>query len=350
MPNPNVRRALYGVGFGALVLAAIVAASLGAKSSTVQSAASIGVTPSPALNWQQLIGRSVQVRKAGSIRDAEILLQQAANLAASFDPHDMRRAQTRLAQAEFYLWRGQPELAERTYKEAVAIGESSGGPVHPEMVSLWEGLANFYYYRDRYDDVVPIYSRILEIVRTATPHDPNEEARRLRNLALVYQLQGKHAQAESQFLEALRLVETSPKPFAGEVAEYLQAAAEGYRTWGKAKLAAPLAARALELVESHAGPNSLDVVPYLKTLADARLQAGEPRRAAGLYERAVVIVERISGAEHSDLEPYLLGLAAAQRAQGKFHEADTHLARAKKIKAAGSSSTAQPPHHDATMP
>jgi tetratricopeptide (TPR) repeat protein len=171
------------------------------------------------------MGRSVQARKAGAVRDAESLLEQAVILAATFGPHDMRRPHTRMAQAEFHLWSGHPELAEQAYKEAVTIGESTGGPDHPEMVSLLEGLANFYYYRERYDEVAPIYARILEIVRVATPYDPHEEARRLRNLAQVHQLRGKYAEAEPHFLRALRLIEESPKRSPEEVAEYLQAAA-----------------------------------------------------------------------------------------------------------------------------
>jgi tetratricopeptide (TPR) repeat protein len=331
MPSTNARRALYTVCFTALALLAIIAAGLGAKPPATQGAALTGVAPSPEPKWEQLMGRSVQARKAGAIREAEILLQQAANLAAAFGPHDMRRAQTRMGQAEFYLWSGQPVLAEQAYKEAVTIGEATGGADHPEMVSLLEGLANFYYYRERYDEVVPIFTRILEIVRVATPHDPHEEARRLRNLAQVHQLRGKYAEAESQYLQALRLVEASAQRSPAEVAEYLQATAECYRAWGKAKLAEPLAARALELMESLAGPDTLDVVPHLKTLAEVRMDAGEPQRAAGLYERALAIVERVSGAEHSDLEPFLLGLAAALRTQGKLSEADVHVSRAKEI-------------------
>ena len=169
------------------------------------------------------MGRSVQARKEGAIREAEMLLQQAVDVAATFGPNDMRRAHTRMGQAEFYLWSGHPERAEQAYIEAVTIGEATGGADHPEMVSLLEGLANFYYYRERYDEVAPLYVRILEIVRVATPHDRHEEARRLRNLAQVHQLRGSFAEAEPKFLHALRLVEASPNRSSGEVAEYLQA-------------------------------------------------------------------------------------------------------------------------------
>jgi tetratricopeptide (TPR) repeat protein len=331
VPHPNARRALYLGCFAALALVAIIAAGLAAKPPATQGAAPTGAAPSPGPTWEQLMGRSVQARKAGAIREAEILLQQAVGLAATFGPHDMRRAHTRMGQAEYYLWSGQPQLAVQAYKEAVTIGEATGGANHPEMISLLEGLANFYYYREHYDEVAPLYARILEIVRVATPHDAHEEARRLRNLAQVHQLRGRYAEAESRFLHALRLIEASPKRSPGEVAEYLQAAAECYRAWGRAKLAEPLAARALELIEGLAGPDTLDVVPYLKTLAEVSMEMGRPLRAAALYERAITIVERVSSAEHSDLAPFLVGLSAALRAQGKLREADTHGMRARRI-------------------
>jgi tetratricopeptide (TPR) repeat protein len=311
MPGLNARRALFGVGSCALILAAILAARPVAQTSAKQGAAPSEDAPAPVVTWQQLMGRSVQARKAGAIREAEKLLQQAVSLAATFDAHDMRRAHTHSGLAEFHLWSGQPELAEQEYKQAVAIGEAAGGTNHPEMISLLEGLANFYFYRERYAEVLPIHSRILEVVRGTTPYDPHEEARRLRNFGLVHQLQGMHADAQAQFLQALRLIEASPNSTPGELAEYLQAAAEGYRASGKAKMATPHAARALELMEKLAGPDTLDVVPYLKTLADVSLESGQRQRAAGLYQRAFSIVEQVSGAGHSDLEPYALGLAAA---------------------------------------
>ena len=93
----------------------------------------------------------------------------------------------------------------------------------------------------------------------------------------------------------------------------------------------PFALRAVRLVESFAGADTLAVVPYVKTLADVTLEAGEPARAAELYRRAIIIVERVSGAEHSDLAPFLVGLGNALRAQGKLREANTHVARARKV-------------------
>jgi tetratricopeptide (TPR) repeat protein len=331
MPQPNLRRALYALGGVALALATIVAAHLSSEWRGTQGAAPTGAALSAKPTWEQLMGRSVQARKAGEVREAESLLEQAVILATTFAAHDLRRPHTRMAQAEFHLWSGRPDLAEEAYKEAVTIGESTAGADHPGMVSLLEGLANFYYYRERYDEVVPIHTRILKIVRLATPHDPHEEARRLRNLAQVHQLRGQYAQAAPHFLHALRLIETSPKRSPGEMAEYLQAAAECYRKWGKANLADPLAARALALIEELAGPDTLDVVPYLQTLAEVSADAGQPQRAVVLYERAIAIVERISGADHSDLAPYLRGLSDALRTQGKLREAETHGMRAAAI-------------------
>jgi tetratricopeptide (TPR) repeat protein len=310
MPRSNARRALWVVGPGALVLLAIVA-NLAYGPSATEGTASAGAAPSPAPDWEQLMGRSVQARKAGAVTEARDLLEQAASLARTFDPHDMRRARTRMGEAEFHLWSGEPELAERAYQDAVSIGEMTAGPHDPRMVSLLEGLANFYYYRARYDDAVPIFRRILDIVRGANPYDAHEEARRTRDLARVHELRGRFAEATPLYLQALRLVDSSARQFPGEAAEYQQAAATCYLAWGKARLAEPLAARALTSVEGLAGPTALDVVPYLKTLADARLQAGKPASAARLYERAIAIVERNYGAGHSDLAPFLSGRGAA---------------------------------------
>jgi tetratricopeptide (TPR) repeat protein len=330
MPHSNGRRVPWVVGLGALTLMVFVI-SLVSRPPASRATTPASAAPALAPTWEQLLGHSVQARKAGAVAESWDLLQRAVALARTFDAHDIRRARTRIAEAEFHLWSGQPQLAERAYTDAVALGETTAGPLHPEMVSLLEGLANFYYYRERYDEAAPLFSRILEIVRVANPYDSHEEARRTRNLAQLHQLRGGFAEAMPLYLHALQLVDESHQQYPGETAEYQQATATCYLAWGKAKLAMPHAARALASVESFAGTDALDVVPYLKTLADARLQAGEPASAARLYERAIAIVERISGAGNSDLAPYLSGLGAALRAQGKRHEADGYLARAHEV-------------------
>ena len=114
MAHPNARRALYFLGLGALLLAAIIAASLGTRFSAMQGAAPSSASP-PEPDWQQLMGRSVQARKAGAIHEDEQLLLKAVYLSAKFGPRDMLRAHTLLGQAEFHMWSDQPELAEQEY-------------------------------------------------------------------------------------------------------------------------------------------------------------------------------------------------------------------------------------------
>jgi tetratricopeptide (TPR) repeat protein len=329
MPVPNARRALYRTGLAAMALLAFFAAGFATRPAPSQGAATEELASRP--TWEQLMGRSVQARKAGAVRDSEALLEEATALVNSFGPNDLRRAHHRLGQAEFHLWSGRPELAEPAYRDAVRIGESIVGGDHPEMISLLEGLANFYYYREQYDYAMPIFMRLLNIVRAARPYDPHEEARRLRNLAQLERLRGRHENATSFHLQALKLVEGSPRASAGEVAEYLQGAAESYLAWGRARLAQPLATRSVALIETLAGPESLDVVPHLKTLAQATMDSGDPARAAKLHERAIAIVERVSGPAHSDLAPHLLGLATALRSLDRMREAELHAARAARV-------------------
>jgi tetratricopeptide (TPR) repeat protein len=327
------RRALYVVGFAASASLAIFAAGLASQSPAAQGAAESNVERAPDLTWEELMGQSVKSRKAGAIRESKNFLERATALANTFGPRDMRRAHTRMGLAEFLLWTGDPVAAEAAYKDAVEIGETAGGPANPDLISLLEGLANFYYYRERYEEAAPIMARILQIVRSASVRDPHEEARRLRNLAQVHQLRGHHEQATPLHLEALKLVEASPLGSPAEIAEYLHAAAECYLAWGKAKLAEPLAIRALESMEADAGPETLGVVPYLETLAEVHVAAGEPARAVPLYRRAIVIVEAVYGTEHADLAPFLQGLGDALRAQGKIDEANEHIARARGVTA-----------------
>ena len=284
--------------------------------------------------WQMLLYQSQRARRSGALDDAERLAAQALELAASFGPADPHLAKSQVQMAEIYRQQGKTDLAEQTFKHAIASYEKAVGTNSPDLIMPLESLANFYYNtKVRYDLVASLYQRILQIVQAAPAPNPMEVARWESNLADVYRLQKQDAQAETCYKLALSTVAAATNSVAGDQVQYLQALADLYRDGAKYSEAEDMAKRALAIREKALGPDAdsdaeLDVAVCCDSLAQIHLAWNQPDQAESYYNRSLPIVEKVAGAESSDLTPRLMGLARALRAQKKYAEAEAQFKRA----------------------
>ena len=287
-----------------------------------------------AYQWRVLMYNSARALRANNLEVAERFAGQALDLAGAFGPTDTRLSKSQVQMAEVYRQQGTNDLAEQTFKDAIASCEKAVGPNQPDLIAPLESLANFYYYtKVQYDQVASLYLRILDIVRAAPAPDPLEVARWERNLADAYHLQKQDTQAETFYQLALSTVETATNSPDGDKVQYLQALADLYRTGAKYDKAEDMAKRALAIREKalvpDAGPDAqLDVAVCCDSLAQIYLAWNKPAQAESFYGRSLALVEKIGGADNADLVPRLMGLATALRAQKKYAEAEAQYKRA----------------------
>ena len=283
--------------------------------------------------WQVLMYQSQRARRAGALDDAERLAGQALDLAGNFGPADSRLGKSQVQMAEIYRQQGKDDLAEQTYKHAIASYENAGGTNSPELILPLESLANFYYNtKVHYDQVASLYQRILNIIQATPAPNPLEVASWQRNLADVYHLQNQNVLAEACFKQALATVEAVTNS-ADDQVQYLQALAEFYQTTSRCDEAELPAKRALAIRERACGPDAgpdaqLDVAVCCDSLAQIYLAWTKPDQAELFYNRSLALVEKIAGADSADLVPRLMGLATALRAQKKNTEAEVQYKRA----------------------
>jgi tetratricopeptide (TPR) repeat protein len=283
--------------------------------------------------WKELMFESARSLKS-NLTNSEQRCTEALKLAVSFGPTDVRLSRSQVQMAEVYRWQGRKELAEQSYKDAVASCEKAVGPNHPDMIPPLESLANFYYYtKVEYDQVAPLYQWILDIVQGEPSPDNAEVASWSRNLADVYRLETQNAMAEAFYKRALSAAEAATNATEADTVQYLQALSDFYRSWDKCEQAEPLAKRALAIREKAAGPDAgpdaqLDVAVCCDGLGQIYLDWNRPDEAAACYARSLAIAEKIAGSESPDITPRLMGLASALRAQRKFAEAETQYQRA----------------------
>jgi CHAT domain-containing protein/Flp pilus assembly protein TadD len=127
----------------------------------------------------------------------------------------------------------------------LAIWEKSLGPDHPSVAMSLNNLALLYQEQGRYADAEPLYKRSLAIRQKTLGPDHPDVATSLNNLAWLYKDQGRYADAEPLYKRSLAIKETSFGPDHPDVATALNNLAALYDNQGRYADALPIIAQTL---------------------------------------------------------------------------------------------------------
>ena len=92
-----------------------------------------------------------------------------------------------------------------TQKRALAIREKARGPGHPDVARSLNNLAMLYQAQGRYAQAEPLLKRALAIREKAFAPDHPDVALSLNNLAAIYHVQDLYAEALPLYQQALAL-------------------------------------------------------------------------------------------------------------------------------------------------
>jgi tetratricopeptide (TPR) repeat protein len=287
--------------------------------------------PEETQKWEQLMTGTMKALRGNNVSESVRLCDEAIRLAGKFGPADTRLSQSQVLRAEVYMWEKRNDLAEQTFKQAIASCENAAGSNDVALVHPLSSLANFYFFvAVRYDQVIPLFQRILNIVENAPQRNNRDIIMWSRNLGMVYQKTGRYAEGEPLFKQAVALSEQTDAEW---LPHELLTSADFYRAWGKYDQAEGQAKRALAIREQALQPAGgidaqLDVAVCLNGLGAIYLAGGKPDKAEAADRRALNMIQTFMSPDQADLEPYLEGLAAALRAQGKYDQAEPLYQRA----------------------
>jgi len=165
-------------------------------------------------------------------------------------------ARVLLNQLGYYLGqRAQYEEAEPLYQRAIAIGEKTLGPEHPDLATGLNNLAELYRNQGKYEEAEPMYKRAIAIgEKTLGPEHPLL-AIYINNLANLYRDQGKYEEAEPLYQRAIAIGEKTLGPEHPDLATWLNNLANLYCDQGRYEEAEPLFKRALAVYEQKLGAN-----------------------------------------------------------------------------------------------
>jgi tetratricopeptide (TPR) repeat protein len=204
-------------------------------------------------------------------------------------------------QVGYYLQdRAQYAEAETFCQRAIALGEQTLGPEHPDLATSLNNLGGLYMNQGKYEEAEPLYQRAIAIDEKALGPEHPGLATDLNNLATLYRIQGKYKEAEPLFLRAIRIREKALGPEHPELATYMNNLALLYQTQGKYEEGEPLYRRALAIGEKALGPEHPSLAIRLNNLALLYRAQGKYEEAEPLYQRAIAIFEKVFGPTHPD--------------------------------------------------
>src|SRR3989442_4618729 len=222
--------------------------------------------------------------------------------------------------------------AEPILQEALATLEKSRGPEHPDVATALNNLASVYLIEARYADAEPLLKRALTIHDKTLAPDHPDLATDLDNLALLYQKQGRYGEAEPLNERALAIFQKSRGPQHTDVAVSMNNLARLYHFQGRYDEAERLFRQALTILEEVAGPGHPNVAKALDNLAALYEDEGRYSEAEPLLRRALAIQEEALPSDHPDVAASLVGLATLYDHQGKYSEAESLFKRALAIR------------------
>lgn len=263
--------------------------------------------------------------------------------------------------AGIYEIQAKYEKAESLYQRSLEIKEKTLGKDFPETTKSVIRLARVYRTQAKYEQAEPMYQKALATFEKVLvdskdqpsgfrmkegmayedmPHlsklqlvmDRNNLAAILNELALLYDNQGRYAEAEPLYLRSIAIHEKNRGKDTPDAASPLDNLASLYEKQGKYKQAERLHQKALELREKALGKDHPDVAISLNNLAFLYDAQGKYTDAEPLYSRSIAIDEKALGKDHPRLATGLNNLAALYYSQGKFDAAEPLLQRSLAIR------------------
>jgi tetratricopeptide (TPR) repeat protein len=177
--------------------------------------------------------------------------------------------------------------AEPLYRRALAIGEESLGPNHPNFATRLNNLAILLSETNRHAEAEPLYRRALAIDEKSFGPNHPIVAIRLNNLATLLSETNRRAEAEPLYRRALAISEKSFGPDHPNVATGLNNLAQLLQNTNRHAEAEPLYRRALAISEKSVGPDHPpNVARGLNNLALLLSETNRRAEAEPLYRRA----------------------------------------------------------------
>ena len=237
----------------------------------------------------------------------------------AFEPAEARHFQALTMEAENARGSGDLAKAEMLYAKEIAEARPASDPSY--LGRALHGLAGVYQQQHRYREAEHIFQDQLEAAEKSAQPNTLVHAGHM-SLALLYQDEGRFAEAETHFKAALAETErTELFPGRGFWCATSVWLARFYVARQRYSEAEQLFQRALEIHEEDRGPAS-SLPRHLQEFAQLYEAEGKYEAAEALYRRAVGVCEQLHGATSLFAARALDDLAEFCRTRGHYAKAE----------------------------
>jgi len=234
-----------------------------------------------------------------------------------------------LNQTGLYL-KGRAQFAEakEMHERALAIGEATYGPDHPQVAIYVNNLGLVLQALGDLEGAKKMYERALAIDEATYGPDHPQVAIYVNNLGLVLQALGDLEGAKKMYERALAIGEATYGPDHPTVAIYVNNLGGVLQDIGDMEGAKKMYERALAIDEATYGPDHPQVAIYVNNLGGVLQALGDMEGAKKMYERSLAIDEATYGPDHPNVAIDVNNLGLVQKALGDMEGAKKMYGRA----------------------
>ena len=221
---------------------------------------------------------------------------------------------------------GQYAEASAMTEEALRHALETFGQDDVNVAKYQHNLARLYTLQHREAEAELLYQRSLAIVERALGANHPQVASILEGYAALERAMGNMAQTES--MEARLKKIRAADPAQKQRWQQLSAQVEELSQNGRYADAVGVAKEALKVAEETFGANHPNLARSLSDLAELYRVTGQLAQAESLHQRALSIREKALGPRHPDVAQSLSTLGHLYKAQGNFAKAKASYERA----------------------
>lgn len=280
------------------------------------------------LQINNLILKSISLRKAGNFQEAQQIAESARDLALeklgsknpvyAYSLHNL---------GTLFLDRGLLGQADTVLSDALRIRKEVLGQQHPDYGRTLNNLAVLYQIMGRYTDAEQLLLESLSIKENAGRKDSLDYSNPLNNLARLYQIMGRFNESEERYLECLRIREKLKGRRSGEFAGALVGLANVYFSTGRYEEAEKSYQETYETAIRLNGKKGELYAKCVGNLAVLFRERGQYDKADSFSRESLRLLER-RGKEHPDYAVGLNNQALFYATIGQLDQAETFYLQA----------------------
>ncbi len=212
--------------------------------------------------------------------------------------------------------------AEKQLERALDLRRRVLGPDHPETLRSMINLAAVYDLEAKYAQAETLDSQSLEIQRRVLGPEHPATLKSMSNLGFVYYDEGKYSQAEALDSQSLAIQRRTLGPENPDTLKSMYDLAVVYERQGKYTQAEDLSRETLEIRRRVLGPEHPATLASMRYLAVIYEEEGKYALAEALDKQNLEIKARVLGPEHRNTLNSMNNLAIVYWYEGRYAESE----------------------------